>query len=155
MTEIRLAGGTEADKEAVLAQHEAYLTANAIFDWDTLRDEIWSTDPGAMFFNMNGRTYFGVDHWVKLWQYYKDHFVSGYWTPFDMGGEIGSEAAVIWCHRNTKRRWNGDERPEDGVHSDKDYVSRSTMVFRKEDGIWRVIHVHFSEVVDGPRPGDV
>jgi ketosteroid isomerase-like protein len=155
MTEIRLAGGTEADKAAVLATHELYLTANAVFDWDTLRDKIWSHDPAALFFNMNGRTYVGAEHWIQLWQYYKDKFVSGYWTPFDMRGEIGSDVAVIWCHRHTARRWSGDDRPADGVHTDADYVSRSTMVFRKEDGEWRVIHVHFSETVPGPRPGDI
>jgi ketosteroid isomerase-like protein len=155
MAEVRLAGGTAADREAVLAQHAAYLEANATFDWERLQADIWSTAPDAMFFNMNGRTYVGVEHWVRLWKYYKDHFVSGYWTPFDMGGEVGSEVAVIWCHRQTKRRWSGDGRPEDGVHSDRDYISRSTMVFRKEAGVWRVLHVHFSETVEGPRPGDI
>jgi hypothetical protein len=155
MTTPRLAGGTEADREAVLAKHELYLQANASFDWDTLRDRIWSRSPDSMFFNMNGRTYIGADHWIRLWQYYKDHFVSGYWTPFDIGGEIGSELAVIWCHRHTKRRWSGEDRPEDGVHTDRDYLSRSTMVFRREDGDWRCTHVHFSEVVDGERPGGI
>jgi hypothetical protein len=155
MTDVRLAGGTSADRDAVLAKHESYLTANAVFDWTTLERDLWSTDPAAMFFNMNGRTYVGVNHWVRLWQYYKHHFVSGYWTPFDLGGEIGPETAVIWCHRQTKRRWTGEDRPEDGVHSDRDYISRSTMVFRKENGDWRVLHVHFSEAVEGPRPGDI
>jgi len=155
MTAIRLAGGTEADREAVLAKQEAYLQANATFDWDWLTREIWSRAPEAVFFNMNGRTYNGAEHWVRLWKYYKDHFASGYWTPFDIGGEVGSEVAVLWCHRQTKRRWSGDGRPEDGVHTDRDYISRSTMVFRKEDGDWRCIHVHFSEVVEGERPGGI
>jgi hypothetical protein len=29
------------------------------------------------------------------------------------------------------------------------------MVFRKEDGQWRVVHAHFSPVDPGPRPGGV
>jgi len=29
------------------------------------------------------------------------------------------------------------------------------MVFRREDGDWRCTHVHFSEVVDGERPGGI
>ena len=155
MTEIRLAGGTDADREAVLGKHEAYLQANAVFDWERLQNEIWSRSPAAVFFNMNGRTYVGVEHWVRLWQYYKDHFVSGYWKPFDLGGEIGSEVAVIWCHRQTTRRWSGDGRLDDGVHTDRDYISRSTMVFRKEAGDWRCVHVHFSETVEGDRPGGI
>jgi hypothetical protein len=29
------------------------------------------------------------------------------------------------------------------------------MVFRKEDGDWRVVHAHFSEASSTPRPGGV
>jgi ketosteroid isomerase-like protein len=29
------------------------------------------------------------------------------------------------------------------------------MVFRKEDGQWRVVHAHFSPGDSGPRPGGV
>ena len=35
------------------------------------------------------------------------------------------------------------------------FISRSTMVFRKEAGDWRVIHVHFSEASTAPRPGGI
>ena len=36
-----------------------------------------------------------------------------------------------------------------------EHITRSTMVFRKEDGDWRVVHVHFSEAATTPRPGGV
>jgi hypothetical protein len=34
MPEIRLAGGTPADRDAVLTKQTEYLTANAVFDWE-------------------------------------------------------------------------------------------------------------------------
>ena len=36
-----------------------------------------------------------------------------------------------------------------------EFITRSTMVFRKEAGEWRVVHVHFSEASSGERPGGV
>lgn len=156
MPEVELAGGTEADREAVLALQATYLAANATFDWPTLEARIWGGDPAAMFFNMNGHTYVGRDHWVRLWKYYATQFQSGDWIPYDLGGKIGAEVAVLWCHRKTKVRWVGsDPRPDDAWHADKDFISRSTMVFAKEGGEWRVAHVHFSEANPGQRPGDI
>ena len=86
MSEAKLIGGSESDRKEVLAQQEAYLEANSKFDWETLRDKLWSGAPEAMFFNLNGHTYNGRDHWVKLWQYYKQQMTTGEWIPYDIGG---------------------------------------------------------------------
>ena len=37
----------------------------------------------------------------------------------------------------------------------EEFITRSTMVFRKEAGEWRVVHTHFSEASAGERPGGV
>ena len=156
MSEMKLIGGSESDRKSVLEQQRAYLDANSKFDWEALRDRIWSDAPEATFFNLNGHTYNGRDHWIELWQYYKQHMATGEWVPYDIGGVIGSDVAVLWCHRKTKLRWTGsDPRPGDKRHEDKDFVSRSTMVFRKQNGGWRVVHVHFSEASSEPRPGGI
>jgi hypothetical protein len=155
MAEVKLIGGSENDRKRVLEHQQTYLDANAKFDWDTLRDKLWSARPEATFFNLNGHTYNGREHWIKLWQYYQEHLQTGEWIPYDIGGVVGSDVAVLWCHRKTKLRWVGsDPRPEQR-HEDKDFVSRSTMVFHKEDGDWRVVHVHFSEASTDARPGGV
>ncbi len=91
----------------MLEQQRAYLDANSKFDWEALRDRIWSDAPEATFFNLNGHTYNGRDHWIELWQYYKQHMATGEWVPYDIGGVIGSDVAVLWCHRKTKLRWIG------------------------------------------------
>ena len=64
--------------------------------------------------------------------------------------------AVVWCHRKTRRNWVGDQPPPTDIHYDgAEFVTRSTMVFRKEDGDWCVVHAHFSEASAGDRPGGV
>jgi ketosteroid isomerase-like protein len=153
--EAKLIGGNEIDRKRVMEQFHAYLEANSKFDWTRLSQEIWSADPDAVFFNLNGHTYNGRDHWVRLWQYYKQHMSTGEWIPYDIGGVVGADVATIWCHRHTKIRWTGtDQRPKER-HEDADFVSRSTMTFHKEGGEWRVVHVHFSPASTDARPGGI
>ena len=53
----------------------------------------------------------------------------------------------------------GHHRPIHGgatIHySGDEFISRSTMVFRKENGDWRVVHAHFSPASAAARPGGV
>lgn len=155
MIEGKLVGGTEADRKRLLQLLDDYLDVNARFDWEKLQT-FWSKMPEAVFFNLNGHTYTGHDHWIRLWKYYKENVVGSYWTPFDVGGVVSSDVAVVWCHRHTKRRWVGKEPPPRDIHYDEqDFITRSTMAFRKEGEEWRVVHVHFSEAGSGARPGGI
>jgi hypothetical protein len=81
---------------------------------------------------------------------------SSYWTPFDIGGVVSDDLAVVWCHRRTQRRWTGTAPPPKDIHyGGEEFITRSTMVFRKEAGDWRAVHAHFSEASSGERPGGV
>jgi ketosteroid isomerase-like protein len=154
MNDARLVGGTEADRQRLLQRLDEYLDANARFDWEKLQD-IWSGAPEALFFNLNGHTYRGREHWTRLWQYYRENVRSGYWTPSDIGGVVSSDLAVVWCHRRTQSEWVGAGPAQRSRRYGAEFVSRSTMVFRKEAGDWRVVHVHFSRASDEERPGGV
>lgn len=153
--ESHLIGGSPADRAAILALHEAYIDANARFDWEALQP-LFSPSPEAVFFNLNGHTYNGRDHWTSLWKFYGGQVQSSYWTPFDIGGLVNGDLAVVWCHRRTRRKWVGADPPPRDIHyDDSEFISRSTMVFRKEDGQWRIVHAHFSPADAGARPGGV
>jgi len=154
MNDTDLIGGTEADRRRLLERLHEYLDANARFDWEKLQG-IWSGAPEALFFNLNGHTYRGREHWTRLWQYYQKNVESSYWTPFDIGGVVGDDLAVVWCHRQTSSQWVGADPAQPSRRYGQEFVSRSTMVFRKEAGDWRVVHVHFSRSSDERRPGGV
>ena len=155
MSEANLVGGSQRDREQILKLHADYIDANTSFDLAKL-EPIWSKAPEALFFNLNGHTYRGRDHWIRLWKFYGQNVSSTYWTPFDTGGVVTGDMAVVWCHRNTKRQWTGKEPPPKDInYSGQEFISRSTMVFRKEVGTWRVVHAHFSPADSGPRPGGV
>jgi hypothetical protein len=155
MSQPGIVGGSESDREKLLELHEQYLVANGKFDWPGI-EPLWSKEPHATFFNLNGHTYNGARHWSRLWAYYIQNVKGSYWTPFDIGGEIGGDMAVIWCHRDTRRNWTGSGAPPRDInYQGQKFVSRSTMVFHKEEGQWRVVHAHFSVGESGERPGGV
>jgi len=150
----KLVGGSPADRQRVLERMHQYLDVNARFDWEGLQ-EVWSAAPEAVFFNLNGHTYKGREHWTRLWQFYQNNVKSSYWTPFDVGGVVNGDLAIVWCERHTQSEWVGKEAPPTARRYGSEFISRSTMVFRKEQGDWRVVHVHFSEASTAPRPGGV
>jgi ketosteroid isomerase-like protein len=152
--DAQLAGGSPQDRRRLLERMHEYLDLNARFDWAPLQ-ELWSGAPEAVFFNLNGHTYNGREHWTRLWQFYQRNVASSYWTPFDIGGVVSDDLAVLWCHRHTKSDWVGREPPPAPRRYGTEHISRSTMVFRKEDEDWRVVHVHFSEAATTPRPGGI
>jgi len=147
-------GGSDADHKAILAAHDGYLRANAAFDCHALKP-IWSDDPSNVFFNMNGHTYVGLEHWSRLWQYYAQHKESGWWEPFDVKVIVRGDMAAVTCHRKTTSKWRPETGTPDVGHQDKSFISRSTMVLVKEHGAWKTVHAHFSEGRDTPRPGGV
>lgn len=153
-TEVRFDGGSPADRQRVLEVHQAYLDANATFDWRALRS-VWSGGPSNVFFNMNGHTYVGLEHWTRLWQYYGERLETGQWEPFDVSVIIRGDLALVTCHRRTRTRWKGPESERPANQADRAFVSRSTMELAKEQGDWKTVHVHFSEASSGPRPGGI
>jgi len=156
MTEIQWVGGSEADRSAVLAQHDAYLQANAKLDWDHL-ESVFSPEKWAEYFNLNGFIYKGREHWIRLWKYYITQHSTGYWQPFDMTGFISGDLATVWAQRKTFWNWTGaDQRYNTERQNDEVYETRSTMIFHREDGDWKIVHVHFSNSKEGgERPGGI
>ena len=59
--------------------------------------------------------------------------------------------AVYWWRVHPGK----EDQFRDAWRRGTEHITRSTMVFRKEDGDWRVVHVHFSEAATTPRPGGV
>ncbi len=155
MSETKIVGGSESERRRLLELHEQYLVANGKFDWPAI-EPMWSREPHATFFNLNGHTYIGAAQWSRLWAFYIRNVKGSYWAPYDIGGEITGDMAVVWCHRRCRRNWVGTGQPPRDIHyQGQEFMSRSTLVFHKEQGDWRVVHAHFSEGGVGERPGGV
>jgi len=155
MLQIEWTGGSEADRKAVAECHDAYLVANSKFDSDHLL-AVFSDVPWAEYFNLNGHIYKGRDHWIRLWKYYITQQTLGYWKPFEMTGVLSGDLATVWCQRETFSTWFGpDERAPDSSGDGSKFISRSTMVFHRQNSEWRCVHLHFSRLATDERPGGV
>jgi hypothetical protein len=97
MSEQDLVGGSAADRAEILKLHEAYIDVNTRFDWENLQP-LFSPSPEATYFNLNGHTYRGREHWTRLWKFYVQQVQSSYWTPYDTGGVARGPAA---CERGS------------------------------------------------------
>src|SRR5256885_7095277 len=120
-------GGSATDRARILEVHRAYLDANSTFDWKALRP-IWSDDPTNVFFNMNGHTYVGLEHWSRLWQYYAQHKESGWWEPFDVKVIVRHDMAVGTCHRQTTSHRRPATGKPGGGHVGKTFISPPALV---------------------------
>jgi ketosteroid isomerase-like protein len=143
-------GGTDADREELLAIHNTFVAANDVLDNERLRS-IWSPDPDTVFFNANGFNYYGLEDWLRVWDYYRPRLVV--LQPSRTGHvriTIGADMALItddWIARF--RTWKGHE---DEPNFNTTPYFRSTQVCRREAGGWKVIHAHFSSGQTGLRP---
>jgi ketosteroid isomerase-like protein len=147
---VTFKGGTEADQQQLLAIHETFVAANDALDADRLRS-IWSVDPDFVFFNANGFNYYGLEDWLKVWDYYRSRLLV--LKPSSTGHiriTVGGEMALItddWIARY--RTWKGHEH-EPNFNSTPYF--RSTQVCTRETGEWKVMHAHFSSGHTGLRP---
>src|SRR5258708_17590945 len=98
MTEPNLTGGSAQDRAEILKLQADYIDVNTRFDWENLQP-LFSPAPEATFFNLNGHTYKGREHWTRLWQFYQNNVASSYWTPFDIGGGLFRHPATLSFRR--------------------------------------------------------
>jgi len=145
-------GGAPGDRDELAAFYHRLRRANDALDGAQLR-KIWSLDAGGVFFNTNGHTYYGLDDWLKIWTFYGPRLTRG--QPGSTGRVqivIRDDLAVIIDDRvGRSLQWRDDvQRPA--------FVTpyfRTTVVCRRENGVWKGWHAHYSSGQVGPRPEQV
>ena len=145
--------GSEADRKRILELHQQYLDSNLTLDTEALR-KLWSENPACVFFNGNGYTYYGIDHWTKLWDFYRDQVKTAEpWRSTDERLMGGGDMALLTCERICKVDWTGEG--EAASFTGGVWKTRSTEVYVREKGDWRCVHLHISTAADPPRPGGI
>jgi hypothetical protein len=142
-------GGSDEDRAQLTNLHRTWLRANGKLDRDTLRT-FWSDDPDNVYFNNNGYTYHGRDEWLALWEYLGARMVEAEpATPRGVRIIIRGDMAVITEEQGVRRwNWFGGGEPR---FTPSPFV-RSTLVCVRDQGIWKVVHAHFSPGKLGQRP---
>src|SRR5690606_2237461 len=143
-------GGTQEDRDRLIELFEEFWAANDVFD-STQLERTWSKSPDRVHFNSNGHTYYGLNDWLNIWDYYRPRFQSV--SPGKRGDTrvIIREGMALVADAEIERKWEwiGEGEPPALLSNPR---VRATMVYVKEDGDWRVAHVHYSSAASGPRP---
>ena len=139
-------------RDRVIAAHEGYLRANTDIDPVALR-KVWDGDPSNVWFNLSGHTYQGLDHWCKLWDYYRTRIKSARpWIAVDSDVRVKGDVAWVASTRESEMVWVGAQPPPMRMGRGR---SRSTMLFVRKRGEWKAVHAHFSTASEEPRPGGI
>jgi ketosteroid isomerase-like protein len=142
----------EADRRAIEAVHEEYLRVNGLIDPEGLR-KIWSADPTNQYFNLSGHNYQGLEHWLRLWDYYTPRLrITKPWRSFNRLVRVEGDVGWITCERSVELHSDGTE---DVPPWEGEVRSRSTEIYHREPDGWKVVHAHYSEMSDAPRPGGI
>jgi ketosteroid isomerase-like protein len=157
--DVRFDGGSDEERRQVLEAHRAYLRVNSAIDATGLR-QIWSSHPDRVFFNGNGHTYRGIEHWLKLWDYYRPRLdVIEPFQSKDVHVTIRGDMALVTSDRTAQVRWRPTNVSSLGVLADtvgsgqvRPWHSRSTEVFVREAGQWKCVHIHLSTNAEGAPP---
>jgi ketosteroid isomerase-like protein len=134
--------GSDQDAGDILDMHRAYLRASSNrLDAEALK-QVWSAHPSCVFFHSAGYILRGLSDWLKLWDRARQRLTtSSPWRSFDVRLIGDGKMAVVTASRTTGFVIDGEN---------KEWRSRSTEVFAKEDGQWKCVHIHVSNAADNP-----
>lgn len=141
-------------EEEILKLHLDFIVANRTGDTAWCRANMAGGDEGAILFNTNGSNYIGVEHWCRLWDFYREHIKGDQRT----GGEpplfeghnqrvtVNGDSAWVTYRLKMIGRIYGEPLPED---------ARGTEIYQKIDGEWKMVHGHWSIGSPGEVQGGV
>lgn len=132
------------DEEAIRAQVANYTKALDTGDLG-LAARVWWDSKDVSAITPMGHSH-GWDEVKGMYQFFADNFTDRHLQAHDIAVHL--MGATAWVEYNwrfdAKIKANGME-----IHSD----GRESEVFRKIDGRWRIVHIHYSGPVVGFNPG--
>lgn len=126
---------SEADREAVLAANDLFYTAlNAMFkgDPEPYKDVWWHTDD-IVYMGAGGSYVVGWEKVYENWEQQAALKIGGKVGPEDVRVTIGGDMAMTNQYTVGFNKFHGKDTP---------VKLRSTSVFRKKDGQWKMICHH-------------
>ena len=136
------------DEEKIWELHRGFVEANTTGHWPFLEAHMAPGADTLIWYNLNQSNYIGVDHIVELWKMLAAAMGAGKkatCVPRDdrvtVVGDVGLVHYLLDFDANF------------GAMGRFKQEARSTEVWRKLDGEWKMIHFHCSNYVPGVMGG--
>lgn len=128
---------TKTDEDTILELHHGFVDANTTGDWSYLEAHTAPGPEGFRWYNLNKSVYVGMDHIVRLWKFL-----------VAMGGKADIPIKEEQVHVNGDMgfvsyimQFDADFGPMGKVSQS----ARSTEIWERMDGEWKMVHFHCSE----------
>ncbi|MDJ0786478.1 MAG: nuclear transport factor 2 family protein [Myxococcota bacterium] len=133
------------DEQILLDLHERFMRACDVGDTEFLRTHVRGGASGLTWFNLNKANYFGIDHICSLWDQLRAAGESA-------SGQTGK--GILNDDRDVRVEVCGDAawlvyglhlKADFGELGSVDHQCRTTEIWRRADGEWKLVHFHCSD----------
>lgn len=136
------------DRQAILELHNGFAAANTTGDVAFLRKHMVHGPDALLWYNLNQSNYVGVDHICELWELLRQSSPKG--TPAEV--EMRDERITV-CGDAAWVTYGLRFRADFGPLGRVDQDARSTEIWQRIEGEWRMVHFHCSNHVPGQMGG--
>lgn len=137
------------DEKTIRELHEGFLAANRTGETKFLRDHMAPGPDALLWYNMNQSNYIGVDHICELWDMLRAALVDDKPALVAARDEritiVGDAALVTYL-----LKFSAELKPPIGKWEQD---ARTTEVWQRSGGQWKMIHFHCSNYVPGVMGG--
>ena len=136
---------TRTDEEIIKELHDGFVAANRTGETEFLRANMAPGNDTLLWYNLNSSNYIGVDHICELWDFLRAIVQSTTGTalcePRDEEVTVIGDAALVTYLLHFEA--------DLGALGNINQEARSTEVWQRMDGEWKMIHFHCSNYVPG------
>lgn len=133
------------DEAVIQGLHEGFVAANRTGRTEFLKANMAPGPEALLWYNLNNSNYIGLDHICELWDFLRAILESGgkdaIVEPRDEKITIIGDSALV----TYLAHWEVDL----GALGDFNLDTRTTEVWQRIDGAWKMIHFHCSNYVPG------
>jgi ketosteroid isomerase-like protein len=125
------------DEDQILELHHGFVEANTTGDWAYLEAHMAPGPEGFRWYNLNKSVYVGMDHIVRLWKFLVamggNADIPIKEEQITVNGDMGFVSYIM--------QFDADFGPMGKVSQS----ARSTEIWERQGGEWKMVHFHCSE----------
>jgi len=131
--------GISTDEERILELHREFVAANQAIDVGWLRAHMAPGADTLTWFNLNKSDYVGVDHICRLWEFLGAAAAGAQQRCESIDPSVHVDGDIAWVDSHIRLE------ADFGVMGKVSQSARSTEIWQRRDGEWKMAHFHCSE----------
>jgi len=131
------ATSAKTDAEQIKELHDGFVQANTTADTAYLRAHMAPGPEGFRWYNLNKSIYVGMDHICRLWDFLAAMNSTGECPILEEQIHVNGDLAYV--------TYLIDFKADFGPMGTAQMVARTTEIWERLDGEWKMVHFHCSE----------